>query len=109
MYSAVLAKRVEVLGPTHPDTLVAKRNLDVLIEKRANAEAERARVPRVRDPPRIKKDANGRPGAPALPLPALSPVEAEARARVAEAELLAMLELDDANKPNGKAGKAGKP
>jgi hypothetical protein len=98
MYHAVLATRRRLLGPTHPDTRLTESNLAILQSRRRVLNRS------------IKNGAHGRTAAPARP--ALYPAEAETRARVAEAELMAMLALDDdkpKGNPKGKAGKAGKP
>ncbi len=97
MYHAVLATRRRVLGPSHPDTLITESNLAVVQSKRRVLNRS------------SKNGANER--TVVLVRPTLSPAEAEARARVAEAELMAMLALDDdieeagGGKSKRKAGK----
>jgi hypothetical protein len=97
MYHAVLATRRRLLGPTHPDTRLTESNLAILQSRRRVLNRS------------FKNGTNER--TVALARPALSPVEAEARARVAEAELMAMLALDDdieeagGGKSKRKAGK----
>ena len=100
MLQAVLAARGRVLGSVHPKTLATAESLESV------RSAMRATQP-------TKKGAKAAARKECAATGTLSPTalaEAEARAGAAEAELLAMLELEDAGvdgEPKGKAkGKA---
>jgi hypothetical protein len=94
---AVLAARRRVLGSAHPDTLTAAEYLESVSALRAKQPTKRG----------VKAVARKERAAGAQ----LSPTqlaEAEARSRAAEAELLAMLELDDPKPAGNSKGKTGK-
>ena len=100
MLQAVLAARRRVLGSAHPDTLATVESLEsVRSEMRAKQPTKKG-----------AKAAARKERAAAAPLSPTALAEAEARAGAAEAELLAMLELEEAvvgDKSTGKAkGKA---
>ena len=110
MLQATLAARRRVLGSAHPDTLATAASLE---EVRSE----------LRDKQPTKKGAKAaarKERTAAAPLSPTALAEAEARAGAAEAELLAMLEMEEAwvdgeskvkakGKAKGKAnGKASK-
>jgi hypothetical protein len=84
----------EVLGSAHPATLLAEEWLEHV---RSSMHAEQP----TKKAGKAAARRNERVPAPALPSTALA--EAEARASVAEAELLAMLDLEE---PDGRSGPA---
>ncbi len=93
MLQASLAAQQRVLGSAHPDTLATARSLEsVRSDMRASRPTNRG-----------GKVAARKERAAAAPLSPTALVEAEARAAKAAAELLAILELEEA----GSAGASG--
>ena len=105
MLQATLEARRRVLGNAHPQTLDTEWSLEQL---RSSMRAEQP----TRTAGKAAARRNERAAAPTLSPTALA--EAEARASAAEAELLAMLDLEEpkvaaTSKKGGKAtGKGGK-
>jgi hypothetical protein len=86
-----------VLGSAHPDTLAAAESLESVRSKlRAKQPTEKG----------VKAAAARKERAAAAPLSPTELAEAEARAGAAEAELLAMLELEELGVDGKSKGKA---
>jgi hypothetical protein len=96
MLLLVLAARRRVLGSAHPDTLAIAEFLEVV------RSAMRATQPTKKG----AKAAARKERAAAAPLSPTALAEAEARAGAAEAELLAMLELEEAGVEGESKGTA---
>jgi tetratricopeptide (TPR) repeat protein len=96
MLQAVLAAFRRVLGSAHPNTLATAESLESL----------RSRMRAKQPTKRGDKAAARKERAAASPLSPTALAEAEARAGLAEAELLAMLELEEARVDGESRGKA---
>jgi hypothetical protein len=92
----VLAARLRVLGSAHPQTLAAADSLEDVRSAMRSERTKRGGKATARQERSV---------APALSVNEL----AEAKARVAEAELLAMLELDEAARAGAGGSAKGKP
>ena len=93
MLQAALAARRRVLGSAHPDTLAAVESLEsVRSEMRATQPTKKG-----------AKAAARKDRAAETLLSPIALAEAEARAGAAEAELLAMLELEEAGEVDGES------
>jgi uncharacterized protein (DUF2267 family) len=96
MLQAVLVARRRVLGSAHPDTLATAQRV----------ESVRSEMHATQPTKKGVKAAARKERAAAPPLSPTALAEAGARAAAAEAELLAMLELEEAGADGGPKGKA---
>jgi hypothetical protein len=101
LLQAALASRRRVLGSSHPDTLATVKYLEY-VRSQVLAKPTKSQHP-VRTNVRSKRHSST-----VEPLSQTQLAEAEARSRAAEAELLAMLELDDREAENAKGKSNGK-
>ncbi len=98
MLQAALAARRRVLGNAHPDTLASAEDLE------SARSAMRATQPTKKG----VKAAARKERAAESPLSPTALVEAEVRAAAAEAELLAMLELEEVGSAGASSSAKGK-